>query len=208
MESTTYTAEQMAEARGATLFEAGQSLHAVQAIYRDDPHLDLIVSGWQTALGQASQNPTREIDKYSAFSLISEMSLFDINTQIEKTTAYVSFPVHAKVHFGPDLHLQIGVGNKDKNTKCIYRYEQFRGWLRGLCFADQRRDSKPNLTVVEATESHGWDVAEIHPPILDGGETVEIVATCTTLPEAQTFVEAHDAVWDMLTGGGWLKGTR
>ena len=200
--------ELLARAKGATLFEAGQTLHAVNAIYAGDPHLDLIVEGWQEALGHASQKPTRDIDKYSPFSPISEMSLLDINKRIVETQSRLSFPFWCIAVFdAPKCRLEISVRASNLHLVCIERVEQLDGWLRGLCFADTET-TRPTLDVAVADggPEYGWDCIKQHmnTTMIEKSENV---ATFPTMPGATCFCDAVKEVFDAIDSGvgRWRK---
>ena len=210
MESITHTPEEMAKARGATMFDAGQNLHAVNAIYGDDPHIDLIVEGWQEAVGKSIKKPRRfdDIDKYSPTSPISEMSLGDIHKRVLEVNKYLSFTCRCTASFNsnyPRPILEIGFRADYRDDRRCERFEEFQGWLRGLCFADAQ-SRRPTLNVNVIGDAHGWACEQTHLPMTEDGDTeIETVATFPTLPGAECFCNAVTAVFDAIDSG-WRKG--
>ena len=209
MESTRYTPEEMAKAKGATLFEVGKNLHVVNALYADDPHIDLIIEGWQEAVGKSIKKPRKfdDIEKYSPTSPISEMSLADIHKRVLEANKYLSFTCRCTASFNsnyPRPGLEIGFRADYRNDTRLERVEEFQGWLRGLCFADAE-PRRPTLEVDVIGDAHGWACKQTHLPMTEDGSTeVETVATFPTMPGATCFCDAVKAVFDAIDSG-WRK---
>ena len=199
----------LARAKGATMFEVGKTLYAVQQMYADDPHLDLIVEGWQEMVGKSAQNPRKAVDPYSPTSPISEMSVSDLNERVVAAANYLSFGIWVTVHFGRPLFLTIALVPEGTGSTRINTYEQLTGFLAGLTFADQNHPAQPRVetrTVSADGIPHGWECVQRHPPLLEGDpHTEEVVAAFPTLPGAEHFVKAVDGAWKMFTHHGWSK---
>ena len=205
MENSTHSIEEIAKAKGATMFEVGKSLYAVQATFADDPHLDLIVEGWQEAVGRGI-NPGNVVDPYSPTSRISELSVADLNERVVMAANYLSFGIWVQVKFGTPVHLRIALRPEGTDATRIDTYEQLTGFLAGLTFADQNHPKAPRLETRGSETAHGWECVQRHPPLLEGDpHTEEVVAAFPTLPGAEYFVKAVDEVWKMLTHDGWSK---
>lgn len=195
----------LARAKGETMFEVGKPLYAVQQMYADDPHLDLIVEGWQEAHGHGIKNPRKAVDPYSPTSRISEMSVFDLNERVVAAASYLSFGIWVMVKFGTPACLHISLRPEGTEATRIDTYEQLTGFLAGLTFADQNHPNAPRIETRASTDVHGWECVQRHPPLLEGDRhTEEVVATFPTLPGAQHFHKAVDAVWKVKTFNGSL----